>query len=121
MLCYCSHPAPGAFGMELLSSAPQNHPVHPTQRVYKHAELSLEQTKGSNTQFTFQWLSRSRQQDCVYWGAYFTHQVLLKIFKPFLPEDWGRTWPAKHLWCKRTTCTAYLEKEVSLLFLAQEP
>lgn len=96
VLCYRSHPAPGAFGMELLSAAPQNHPVHPTQHLYRHAEHSLEWTRGCNIQSAFQWLSSSeRQQGCVYWGAYFTHQKLLQIFKPFLPEDCGKDMACK--------------------------
>lgn len=51
--------------------------------------------------------ARGSRAVCV-WGAYFSRQELLQIFKPFLPEGWGRAWPAKDLCCKRTTCTAYL-------------
>lgn len=92
VLCYHSHPAPGAFGMVVLSAAPQRYAVHPTQRVYKHADHSLEWTRRCSIRFPFQWLrSSKRQQGCVYLGSYFTHQDPLQIFKLFLPEDWGRT------------------------------
>lgn len=35
-------------------------------------------------------VARGSRAVCI-WGAYFTHQEPLQIFKLFLPEDWGRT------------------------------
>lgn len=112
--CCHSQPAPGAFGMVLLSAAPQNYVVHSTCTNMQIILWSGQGEVASNFLSSGSAAARGSRVVCV-WGAYFTHQELLQIFKPFLPEDWGKAWPAKTLWWKRTSCSAYLAERGIIL------
>lgn len=101
VVCH-SHPAPGAFGVVLLSAAPQIHSVHPTQHVYKHAAHSLQW--GCSMQFAFQWLG---SRAVGFHGLFYSPRAFTNL-SAFLARSLGQGMPAKNLRGKRTTCTAYL-------------